>query len=164
MAEDQRDVLLLPSRWKVALGASCCLCLLATCACIARGGGLEWFGRIGAISFGLLTIAWLGLLHPRARLELTNDRLVLGSAFAEKSYKRKDIESFGAVQLLATRFICIRLRGDRRRRGPSGFLNRVITGHDLGVPNVFEIPPAQLLDLLDEWLLAGSRNGDEPKR
>jgi hypothetical protein len=136
-------VRLLPSKRRIWLGfvASCLLVGLGALM-VQNGQKLGWF-RI--ILYGLGVLAPVLLLLPLASwLELDQEGFTLCMTFRSDRYLWSQITELNVWSGLVSFKLAPEHRGNRRGQA----LARSISGYDGSIPDMFQLPPHSLLELM----------------
>lgn len=157
---DRRDtILLLPSRIRVLMFTCGCALLLSLNIFFISQNYFAVFSYCSAAFFGYHTLAWLSMLMPHTRLELTEDSFALHTAMHRFNYRWQDVSGFDIYGFGIARIVCFNISNGDLRRAPFHVAHHAACGFDGFLPNIFSLPPPVLADLLNEWLAWSQGNG-----
>ena len=159
MAAGQNEVVLRPSRWKLAVQSAAALVFVAAgVVTIAKGAGLA--GVLATLFFALCAAVFLAQLAPGASyLLITPEGFSFCTLFRKSAFMRwDDVGEFRAVRLPPFgRKIVMFDTGGSSMRGLRA-LNRALAGASAGLPDTYGMKARELAETMNTWRARATRS------
>jgi hypothetical protein len=154
MADENSYLLIMPDSGRSLRGLAASAIMFG-CSLLLAFEEVTPFRLTAAIFFGMCTVACLPPLTRHVELELSRERFALRTGFVEITHSWQEIERFGIFELGPVKIVSVELIQRPTRVSPMRLLSRAVSGFDYAIPNVFGLPPKDLLEELQRWHTRG---------